>query len=167
MPYISGILCEEETGVKATRPKAIWHNAAAVAGEGFHGIRGTVEGDLITPDKIKYVIVIWADQKHHRYDEQIVAWESFEKSGDPKERVEINLIKGIHPELFLQFFAEAYGKKKYILLPHRGGVNTSCYHLEPVPELLKESVLMGLGGAFSTDFSKPADMGYCGVLLGP
>lgn len=120
-------------------PKGRWINAAVVADEGIHGLRGSTEGVEFVPGIMKYVII---------GDGQIVAWESFEKAGNPAERLEIQVIKGVDPERFLQNFAKLYGKE-YVYLPHRGGAGYKCFHLEPVPgELLKLPALMGLGGAW-------------------
>jgi len=151
---------KEEKGIP---PKARWHNAAVVAGEGINGLRGTIEGDLIKPEFMRYAII--ADDDNGL----IVAWESFEDAGSPAERLEIQLIRGAHCELFLQLFAKAYGGK-YVFLPHRGGAGIRCYHLEPVPEeLLEPPVTLGLGGACSV-YRQPYQLpsgGQNGVLLGP
>lgn len=164
---MTAILCGGEE-LKEISVKAIWLNAAVVPGEGVHGLRGTIRGDFISPETMKYVVVIGDDIDQHIYDEKIVGWNSFKQAGNPADRIEINLVKGVHSELFLRFFAEIWGKR-YVFLSHRGGANIRCYHLDPVPkELLEKPILMDSGGVFSTDFSKsPIDMGRCEVLLGP
>lgn len=165
---MAAILCGEEN-VKEIPAKAIWHNAAVVAGEGVHGLRGTIMGDFISPEAMKYVVVIGDDTDQHVYDEKIVGWNSFEQAGNPAERIEINLVKGVHPELFLRFFAEICGKK-YVLLSHRGGAGYQCYHLAPVPDnLLKLPALMEFGGACSAyeGAYRQHFGGRNGVLMGP
>jgi hypothetical protein len=162
---MAAILFGEEKGIP---PKARWHNAAVVAGEGINGLRGTIEGTLetfIKPELMRYAIITDDDNG------LIVAWESFENAGSPAERLEIQLIRGVHCELFLQLFAKAYGGK-YVFLPYRGGDNFGnyrCYHLAPAPNyLLEPPALMGFGGAcavYGQIHLLPG--GNSGVLMGP
>lgn len=153
---MTAILCGEEG--KKVPAKGTWLNAAIVAGEGIHGVRGVMSMETI-PETIRYVVICGG---------YIVGWQSFEEAGDPAKRLEIQLVHGVHAEIFLQQFAKLYGQE-YVRLPYRGGAGYQCYHLAPVPDdLLELPPLMGFGGACSV-----YDQPYCppsgqnGTLLGP
>lgn len=144
-------------------PKGRWIGAAVVADEGVHGVRGIMSME-ITPQVqvMRYVIF-------HESSLIISAWQSFEEAGNPYKRLEIQIVKGVDPEKFLQDFAKLYGAE-YVRLQHRGGAGFKCFHLAPVPdELLKPPALMGFGGACSVygGAYRPRSGGQNGVLLGP
>ena len=142
-------------------PKGTWLNAAIVADEGIHGVRGITSME-ITPEIMRYAII-------HESANTIAAWQSFDEAGNPAERLEIELVRGVSPLQFLQAFAKL-ADLEYVRLPYRGSAGYQCYHLAPAPDdLLKLPPAMGFGGACLVyeEIYPSRSGGQDGVLLGP